>query len=95
VPVQALRFSPGLRRHEQPAATATGDAQSGHARGGKRVWVLADGRLKRVAVTTGLDDGTDVEILSAGLRPGELVVTDTVKQAASSARAPAPRGPRF
>jgi HlyD family secretion protein len=96
VPVQALRFSPGLRRHEQPAALATGGAESGRARDGKRVWVLADGRLKRAAVTTGLDDGTYVEILSGDLRPGELVVTDAVKQAASSARVPAaPRGPRF
>ncbi len=93
VPVQALRFSPGLRRHEQAAATA--GPQSDHAQGGKRVWVLEGGRLKRVAVTTGLDDGSDVEILSGDLRPGELVVTDVAKQTASGARAPAPRGPRL
>ncbi len=96
VPVQALRFHPGERRHEQPAA-ATGP-QSDHTLPRKRVWVLENGRLKRVAVTTGLDDGTYVEILSGDLRPGELVATDVMRQAASSARPPGPpgaRGPRF
>jgi len=96
VPVQALRFRPGERRNEQPAATA--GAQSDRTLASKRVWVLENGRLKRVAVTTGLDDGTYVEILSGDLHPGELVATDVMRQAASSARPPAPpgaRGPRF
>ncbi len=93
VPVQALRFHPGERRHEQPAAAA--GPQSDHTLPSKRVWALENGRLKRVAVTTGLDDGTYVEILSGDLHPGELVATDVMRQAASSARPPGARGPRF
>ncbi len=92
VPIQALRFRP-----EQRAGTAQppGVVSEGHSRQQKRVWVLRDGRLKRIAVTAGLDDGTYVEILSGDLRAGDQVVTDVIKSAASASRPPGMRGPRF
>jgi HlyD family secretion protein len=92
VPVQALHFRPERPQHDKPAPVATSDPQG--ASGGKKVWVLEGTRLKKVRVTTGLDDGTNVEVLSGDLRPGDLVVTDVVKPASSS-RPPGPRGPRF
>ena len=92
VPVAALRFRPE-RHHEQHASAANSD--TGHHRGGKKVWILAGDALKPMPVTTGLDDGTNVEILSGDLHPGDLVVTDVARPAASSGHQPAPRGPRF
>jgi HlyD family secretion protein len=88
VPIQALRFRP------QPHS-ALPDTESNHARAGKRVWILAGDELKAVPVTVGLDDGTNVEILSGDLHPGELVVTDVAKGATTAARPQGPRGPRF
>ncbi len=93
VPVQALRFKPEHRASAQQPPTASSNAS--HRRGQKRVWVLRDGRLTRIPVTTGLDDGTYVEILSGDLHPGDQVVTDAVKSAASASRPPGMRGPRF
>ncbi len=41
----------------------------------QRVWKRAGGQLVPVAVTTGINDGTNVEILSGDLREGDEVIT--------------------
>ncbi len=74
VPVQALHFSPGKGK----PATADDSAAGERSRQGN-VWVEDRGALKPVAIVTGLDDGTYVEVLSDGLKPDDMVVTDEVQ----------------
>jgi cobalt-zinc-cadmium efflux system membrane fusion protein len=45
-------------------------------RGKSYVFVVKDGRIERLAVRTGLESGSDVQII-AGLRRGEQVVTSS------------------
>jgi HlyD family secretion protein len=59
VPVQALHFSPANAR-------ATGSHQPA-------VWLDEGGDLRKVAVTTGINDGEYVEITGGDLRQGEVV----------------------
>jgi HlyD family secretion protein len=90
VPIAALRFRPQWLARQ----VSGGTPQSEPRRTSKRVWVLEGNRLKAVAVTTGLDDGTYAEITSGDLHAGDEVVTDVAKPANRSASGP-PRGPRF
>ncbi|HTO54140.1 MAG TPA: efflux RND transporter periplasmic adaptor subunit [Myxococcota bacterium] len=66
VPSRALRFDPGPDYARQSGAVA--DAKQRH------VWLLRDGHPLQIAVSTGLDDGTNVEITSDALAPGALVI---------------------
>jgi HlyD family secretion protein len=93
VPVQALHFNPERRKPREQTSAANSD--SGHLRGRKKVWVLRENKLTAVPVTTGLDDGAYVEILSGDLHPGDEVVIDVVRQSASGVRRSGPRGPRL
>jgi HlyD family secretion protein len=61
-------------------------------RGGSAVWVLRNGQPVRVAVETGLSDGTSVEIKSGELKEGDLVITGS--DAAAAAATPAAGGQR-
>jgi HlyD family secretion protein len=61
-------------------------------RGGSAVWVLRAGQPVRVAVETGLSDGTSVEIKSGELKEGDLVITGS--DAAAAAAPPAAGGQR-
>jgi HlyD family secretion protein len=77
VPAQALRYRPaGAGAHDEP--------QAGR---GARVWVLADGKPRRVPVGVGLDDGTYVEVTGGALRAGEPVIV--TEQGADTGRRPA------
>ena len=68
-----------------------------------QVWVLADGKIHPVAVTTGLDDGTMIEVSGPGLTEGTVVVVNEIgpddekRPSASTPLNPAirPGGPRF
>jgi HlyD family secretion protein len=77
VPLQALRFSPtgaaDEHQHHHGGANGTKAAQSnrnGH------LWVSDGGKLRRVKIVRGLDDGTVVEIVNGDLHPGDQVVID-------------------
>ncbi len=67
VPAKALRYRP-------PTAT-TADKPARGARPSPGVWVLRDGAPVRIAVTTGLSDGTSTVIVGAGLAEGDPIVT--------------------
>jgi HlyD family secretion protein len=84
VPTQALRFSPGGKHgsHEGSNDGATASDQPTHHHGkshGKHVWVDKDGALTPISITTGLDDGNNVEVLSGNLKEGDLVVVEQVR----------------
>lgn len=75
VPVQALRFSPkGMRG--SGGSTAAADGQAGNR---AQVWIPRGKAIAPVSITTGLDDGNNVELLSGPLKPGDLVVTDELR----------------
>jgi HlyD family secretion protein len=71
VPLQALRFSPHRWR-----LGSTHSGNEDHYERSARVWVEEGTILKPIPIVRGLDDGTDVEVVSGNLRPGELVITD-------------------
>jgi len=67
VPSAALRFDPhGTRAGKDHGA----ESEERH------VWVLRDGRPERVAVATGVDDGTRVELTDSSLPVGTPVIVD-------------------
>jgi HlyD family secretion protein len=77
VPLPAIRFSPGgvQRAHR-------GEADGSPA---ARVWVLREGRVQPARVTTGLDDGTLVEVQGKELQAGDQVVVNEVQRSDSAA----------
>lgn len=77
VPIDALRFAPP---GEPPADSAALDGTPGRQ---TRVWVLDNGKVTPVTITTGLSDGTWVEVAEGDVHAGESVVTDEVRAAGS------------
>jgi HlyD family secretion protein len=75
VPIDALRFSPP---GQPPADSAALDGAPGRQ---TRVWVLDGRKVTPVSITTGLSDGTWVEVADGDLQAGERVVTDEVRSA--------------
>jgi HlyD family secretion protein len=86
VPNAALRFRPtaevftafGQQAPEPRVAGGRGVAR------GAGVWVLQDGRLARVPVETGINDGTTTAITGGTLQEGAQLVTAVVAQAAAA-----------
>jgi HlyD family secretion protein len=70
VPERALTFSP----HHFGSAPST----SAQGWRGSRVWVDNGGKLRPVRITRGLDDGNYVEVVEGHLKPGDLVVVDSL-----------------
>jgi HlyD family secretion protein len=106
VPDQALRYAPAgwARSDVRPAsgdyAQRTADAAPGAAaRKGRaaQVWVLTDGRPRRVPVTVGLDDDAYAEIVAGDLREGNAVIVSEHARASPRPQSgsPAPRMPRL
>jgi HlyD family secretion protein len=77
VPIDALRFSPP---GQPPADSAALDGAPGAQ---TRVWVLDNRKVTPVSITTGLSDGTWVEVADGDLEAGDRVVTDEVRTAGS------------
>ena len=80
IPDQALRYRPA-GAESMPAGVSTQG----------RVWVLRDGQPIPVAVTTGLDDDTNTEILKGDLKPDDMVIVGEQRGTAAAASLPAPR----
>ena len=77
VPIDALRFAPP---GEPPADSAALDGAPGRQ---TRVWVLENRKVTPVTITTGLSDGTWVEVAEGDVQAGDRVVTDEVRNAGS------------
>ncbi|MGD1029121.1 efflux RND transporter periplasmic adaptor subunit [Candidatus Binatus soli] len=77
VPIDALRFAPP---GEPPADSAALDGAPGRQ---TRVWVLENRKVTPVTITTGLSDGTWVEVAEGNVQAGDRVVTDEVRGAGS------------
>lgn len=90
VPVAALRFQPTEDLLKQFPADMLADEGAGRR---AAVWQLAGGRLRQVAVTTGVSDGTQVAISTDALNDGAQVVTGVARDAATTTAAPASGSP--
>jgi HlyD family secretion protein len=77
VPIDALRFAPA---GQPPADSAALDGAAGRQ---TRVWVQKNRSVSPVAITTGLSDGSWVEVAEGELQPGDRVVTDEIRSAGS------------
>jgi HlyD family secretion protein len=89
VPDQALRYVPA-----DAATAAPQPAPGGAARQGQ-VWVLADGKPVRVAVTLGLDDDSFTEIVGGELKPGDRVILSEQSGGAGKGARPTVAPPRL
>lgn len=79
-PNAALRFRPsGMTKTKQP--------QKGAA-----VWILENGKPKRLPITIGISDGNFTELVSGELKEGQDVI---IEEAASKTKGSAPTGPRM
>jgi len=85
VPNAALRWRPA-------DAEKGGKASPSRARG-QGVWVPAEDKAKRIAVSTGISDGSNTEILAGGLREGENVIVDALSDKKKSNASQPLRGP--
>jgi HlyD family secretion protein len=73
VPIDALRFAPP---GQPPADSAAIDGAPGRQ---TRVWVQKNRQVSPVTITTGLSDGTFVEVAEGDVQPGDRVVTDEIR----------------
>ncbi len=83
VPVSAVHFTPSakvfaaLHQPSVPASGASWSPKPGASRSPGRVWTYAGGRLSPVAVTLGLSDGANIELLDNSLPAGVALATAT------------------
>jgi HlyD family secretion protein len=80
IPNSALRFRPA------------GSGKKAAQQKGFGVWVLKDGKPRRVPVKTGISDGNYTELVSGDIGEGGEVITESLKTGTQSAPN---RGPRF
>jgi HlyD family secretion protein len=93
VPLQALRFSPsGTEDEHQHHHGGNGAKTAGSARNG-HVWVSEGGKLRKVKIVRGLDDGSVVEIVSGDLHEGDQVVIDQSTPGGGTTGSKRPGGP--
>jgi HlyD family secretion protein len=72
VPNAALRFRPAERSAEATPQKGSADQK------GSAVWVLENGKPKRIKVTTGIGDGNYTEVVSGDLKEGDAVIVESI-----------------
>jgi HlyD family secretion protein len=91
VPSAALRFTPPIQEEKKPSAglvvsllprppssaSKQGEDVSANKKH-QRVWTLKDGQLSSIPVTIGSTDGSMTEVLAGDIKPGMVVVVDTL-----------------
>ncbi len=75
----ALRFKPSENSPETPREK------------GPAVWTLENGNLKRIAVTTGISDGNNTELVAGDVREGQEIIVESLVKPKESP----PAGPRM
>ncbi len=77
VPNAALRFRPAERGPEK--------APGGGEKKGPGLWILENGKPKRVSITPGIGDGNFTEVLPGDLKEGQLLIIESLKKGATKA----------
>jgi HlyD family secretion protein len=88
IPNASLRFKPS----ERPATAPAPAASPGGEKKGPSVWVLENGKPKRVPIELGITDGTYTEVLSGGLQEGQQLIVEALK---TNKGQTGPAGPRM
>jgi HlyD family secretion protein len=91
VPNAALRFRPTPETFAMLGQAPP--AQDGKSRPGAQVWVLDQGQLHAVPVTTGLVDASFTELVESDLSPGTELVTSVTGEATTTQTGPAATNP--
>jgi HlyD family secretion protein len=87
-----LRLTNAATRFRMTERSAPAGAKAGASeKRGPAVWVLENGKPKRVAMTPGISDGTYTEVVSGDLKEGEQVIVESLKKT----NAPQTSGPRM
>ncbi|GFO69857.1 RND transporter [Geomonas limicola] len=110
LPSAALRFKPKLGKDEKPSAgqapftgaaagskqgpAAASSSRDAQKRPTQKVYILKGQQPEPVFVSTGISDGSFVELVSGSLKEGDEVVVEQVSTAKKSGMGP-PMGPRF
>jgi len=90
IPNGALRFRPADR---VPEKAAGGEKKAaGGEKKGPAIWVLENGKPKRVGIALGISDGNYTEVLSGELKEGQPVIIESLKKGKTAS---APAGPRM
>jgi HlyD family secretion protein len=90
IPNAALRFRLAERGPEKAAGSEK--KVPGGEKKGPAIWVLENGKPKRVGITLGISDGSYTEVLSGDLKEGQLLIIESLKKGKTSN---APSGPRM
>jgi HlyD family secretion protein len=85
IPNAALRF-------RLPERSGGDGKDAGERKKGPAIWILENGKTKRISVTLGISDGMNTEVVSGDLKDGQQAIVDmTGKDRGSNQR----RGPRM
>jgi len=74
----ATRFR--MTDRSAPAGAGAKAGAGASEKKGPAVWVLENGKPKRVAITPGISDGTYTEVVSGELKEGQQVIVETLKK---------------
>jgi HlyD family secretion protein len=92
VPDQALRYRPAAAAGQgRPSASGVAGDAAARPKGSAHVWLLADGKPRRIPVTVGLDGDAYMEITGGELHEGDAVIVSESSESAARPRA-APTG---
>jgi HlyD family secretion protein len=82
----ALRF----RMSERPSSSVTGTAGAGGKKG-PAIWILENGKPRRIVMTPGISDGNYTEVTSDDLKEGQQAIVEALKKN----KPQTPSGPRM
>ncbi len=95
IPNAALRFRPADRTKAAATSVTKGrpdaKAKGGGAERGPAVWIIDNGKPKRLSVKTGISDGSYTELVSGELKEGQDVIVESI----SKTKQELPKAPRM
>jgi HlyD family secretion protein len=82
-----------LRLTEKPAGPSSSASATpgGVEKKGLAIWVLENGKPRRVPITPGISDGTYTEVVSGDLKEGQRIIVETLNKSKTQT----PSGPRM
>jgi len=79
IPNAALRFKPSEK------------GKTAGQQKGAGIWILEEGKPKRIPVSTGISDGNYTELVSGEIKEGQELIVESL----TKAKTPTPTGPRM
>ena len=75
IPNAALRFTmPDKDKDKNKKAQQKGPGQKGAS-----VWIIENGKPKRISISTGVSDGSYTELISGEIKEGQEVIVESLK----------------